>query len=397
MSHASEDDLGWHGHAGVGEDHGRRDDVRSQNLDDAAATAEAGNIVAVARAAYEGLTAAVKWLPPWLLYDARGSVLFERITRVPEYYLTRLETELLEAHAREIVHAFTEQAFTDPSDAPSSAVDSAAPFPAAVHDADTARGVASVIELGAGSAKKSRILLAATSAAPGALTYYPVDVSEQALRSAVRHLARELPALSVAPIRARYPEGLGFVAATPAPRLVLFLGSNIGNYEPDDAVALLTEVRRRLDDGDALVLGADLRKDSSALICAYDDSAGVTAAFTKNVLLRLNRELGADFDLGAFRHVAEWNDALSRIELHLESLRAQTVSIPSLDLDVALSRGERIHVESSHKPSPAAVLELLRNAGFHPQRTWTDARRWYGLTLARVGVGSRSRVTKTKT
>lgn len=356
MSSASGEDLGW------------PEQVDWRTDADAQPEANGGaSIAAVARAVHEGLTADAKWLPPWLLYDARGSALFERITRLPEYYLTRLETSLLETHAATIVRSVSQ-----PSVSPESVVQG------------TAGGLASVIELGAGSAKKTKILLAAIGAAPGALTYYPVDVSEKALRSAVRHLARALPALSVTPIRARYPQGLGFVAGTAAPRLVVFLGSNIGNYEPDEAVALLTDVRHRLQSGDALLLGADLRKDPSVLVRAYDDTAGVTAAFTKNVLVRLNRELGADFDPAAFQHVAEWNDDLSRIDLYLESLRDQAVSIRRLDLILTLRSGERIHVESSHKFSRAAVLELLQRAGVQPQQTWLDARHWYGLTLARV-------------
>jgi uncharacterized SAM-dependent methyltransferase len=167
--------------------------------------------------------------------------------------------------------------------------------------------------------------------------------------------------------------------------LVLFLGSNVGNYDGPAAHQLLSGVRRHLRPGDALLLGADRRKSPAVLVPAYDDAAGVTARFSKNLLLRLNRELGADFAPSLFHHVVRWNARASRIELYLESAADQRVTLPALGATIELRARERLHVESSYKRTDAALRVILGRAGFHPERVWTDARRWFGLTLARVG------------
>jgi dimethylhistidine N-methyltransferase len=307
-------------------------------------------VAAVAADVHEGLLARPKRLPPWLFYDAKGSALFEEITHLPEYYPTRTERAILEDHASEMVEA--------------------------------AGTPASLVELGAGSASKTRVIIAALLARRPDAVYMPVDVSPTALAGAARHLRANFPTLAVTPVVAKYPDELAFLRAAPSPRLVLFLGSNIGNYEPDEGCALLRAIHRRLAPGDSLLLATDLRKDPALLIPAYDDAAGVTARFNKNVLVRLNRELGAEFDLDLFRHVARWNARASRVEMHLESLADQVVPIRALGMTVPLHAGERIHTESSYKYTPRMVKRMLTGAGFTWQRAWTDPRSWFALHLA---------------
>jgi dimethylhistidine N-methyltransferase len=306
---------------------------------------------AVAAAVRAGLTSPRKSLPPWLLYDETGSALFEEITALPEYYLTRTERAILASSADQIV--------------------SAAGLPL------------EVVELGAGSATKTSLLLEALLARQPTALYTPVDVSSMALRLAVAEL-RRFRRLRVRPILARYPDDLVLPERSAERRLVLFLGSNIGNYEPSEARALLAGVCARLEPGDAFLLGADLAKSPRLLRPAYDDAAGVTARFNLNVLARLNRELGAAFALDRFRHVVKWNAAASRMELYLESAVAQTVPIRALSAKIAFARGERIHTESSYKLTRTAIRRLLVDAGFRPEARWYDARGWFGLHLARV-------------
>jgi dimethylhistidine N-methyltransferase len=315
------------------------------------AVLEAATADAVAAAARDGLLGRRKHLPPWLLYDERGSALFDEITRLPEYYLTRTERSILALHAPAIV--------------------SAAGTPL------------EVVELGSGSAAKTDLLLAEVLAWQRHVTYVPVDVSPSALDAAVARL-RRLPRVTVRPLVARYPEELGLLGApNGARRLVLFLGSNIGNYDPRAAQALLAGVARSLRVGDALLLGADLRKARDLLLPAYDDAGGVTARFNLNVLVRLNRELGAEFDVARFRHVALWNTRRSRMELSLESTARQRVIIRALGAAATFARGERIHTESSYKLTTPGIRQLLRGAGFRVEARWQDPRRWFGLTLAR--------------
>jgi dimethylhistidine N-methyltransferase len=307
-----------------------------------------------AREVLAGLTGRPRRLPAHLLYDARGSELFEHITRLPEYYLTRTELRLLEAHAAEVA-----------------ALCGAPP---------------TVVELGAGTATKTRVVLEAVRAArgPGAgpLTFHPLDVSADALALAASRLGGR--GVEVRPLVGRYEDCLPLLRTLPGPRLVLFIGSSVGNLEPAAAVALLSQVREALAPGDALLLGADLRKEPSVLLPAYDDAAGVTAAFEKNVLLRLNRDLGADFEPDAFTYRATWNAEESCVEMGLESRRAQRVRLPALGLELQLQAGERIATERSYKWSRQAQLRLLSRAGLQPERLYSDARRWYALHLARV-------------
>lgn len=302
-----------------------------------------------------GLTARQKKLAPWMFYDRRGSELFEAITELPEYYLTRTEREILAEHADAIVKA-------------------------------TASEKLAIFELGAGTAAKTRLLLEAAVRRQRSVTYYPIDISEFALEQAKTRLAEEVPQVTVEPLVRDYtramgelPEGLSGVATR---RLVLYIGSSIGNFEPAAASALLKRLRRRLKAGDWLLLGVDHLKDRTTLLRAYNDGAGVTAEFNRNVLARINAELGATFRPRLFRHRAMWNDRECRVEMHLESLVAQEVGIPALDLHVAFRRGESIHTENSYKFTPESATGLLERAGFATRRDWTDARRWFGVYLA---------------
>jgi dimethylhistidine N-methyltransferase len=238
----------------------------------------------------------------------------------------------------------------------------------------------SVIELGAGTATKTRMILEALQAQRGRVQFYPVDVSECALDAAAENL-RSLDQVTVEPLVADYTSSMDFVARVPGPRLILYLGSSIGNFEPMQASLLLARLRARLAPGDTLLVGTDLAKDASILLPAYDDAAGVTAAFNRNLLARINRELGADFDLESFTHVAQWNPMASRIEMHLESTRAQQVEIAALRLRVSFEPGETIHTENSYKFTPTMVESILENGGFQHERTWYDPWRWFAMHL----------------
>ncbi|MDR3451873.1 MAG: L-histidine N(alpha)-methyltransferase [Rhodoferax sp.] len=309
----------------------------------------------VAAAVRRGLAASPKSLPPWLFYDEAGSQLFDRITELPEYYLTRTERGIFLQSADAMVACAA------------------------------AGGRLRIAELGAGSADKTRLLLAAAVRRQGAVVYEPLDVSESALEAARARIEHELPQVQVAPRVEDYTLRLD-LDTLPAGerRLVLYIGSSIGNFEPAAALHLLQTVRAALRPGDALLLGVDLVKGEATLLAAYDDAAGVTAAFNRNLLVRLNRELGADFVPEAFAHCAVWNAAASRMEMHLESWAAQTVRLAALDLTVEFAPGERIHTENSYKYQPGQAETLLEQAGFRPDAPWTDAHGWFAVCLGRV-------------
>ena len=294
-----------------------------------------------------------KWLPAWLFYDTAGSQLFSQITELPEYYLTRTERSILAAHAEEIV--------------------------ALAAGGDALR----LVELGAGSADKTRLLLSAAVDRQDTVFYEPVDVSASALEEAQERIEREIPGVLVTPRVEDYTRKFELDAACFGERrLLLYIGSSIGNFEPDEAERLLNDARAALSAGDSMLLGVDLVKSDATLLAAYDDAAGVTAAFNLNLLTRLNREVGADFDLEAFTHRAVWNAAKSRIEMHLESRMRQKVRIPSLDLRISFASGETIHTENSYKYRPGQAEELLAKAGFEPTATWTDEHRRFAECLA---------------
>ncbi|MGW6287892.1 L-histidine N(alpha)-methyltransferase [Streptomyces sp. NPDC055107] len=294
-----------------------------------------------------GLTRHPKTLPPKWFYDARGSELFEEITRLPEYYPTRAEREILQARAEEIA---------------------------------AASGARTVIELGSGSSEKTRHLL---DVLPELHSYVPVDVSESALTGAAESLLAEHPGLSVHALIADFTGGLA-LPGTPGPRLVVFLGGTIGNLLPEERATFLRSVRSLLSPGDALLLGTDLVKDEGTLVAAYDDAAGVTAAFNKNVLNVVNRELGADFPLDDFDHLAVWNPRDRWIEMRLRARRALSVKIRELELVVPFEAGEELRTEVSAKFRREDVGEELAAAGMRLTQWWTDAAGRFALSLATV-------------
>lgn len=310
----------------------------------------------IAAAVRDGLASCPKHLPPWLFYDEAGSRLFEEITEAPEYYLTRSERAILDEHAGAIIaHAAV---------------------------GDRLR----ITELGAGSADKTRALLAAAVRRQGPVVYEPVDVSASALVKAQQRIEREFPDVLVAPQILDYTDGLQI--ELPAPderRLVLYIGSSIGNFEPHEAARLLRQLRASLRPGDALLLGVDLLKSAEMLLAAYDDVGGVTAAFNLNLLVRLNRELGADFDPAAFAHCAMWNRTFSRMEMYLVSRVPQTVRLSALNMTVDFRRSECVHTENSYKYRQGQAETLLTGAGFTPSATWTDRRGWFAVVLAHAG------------
>ncbi|WP_240135725.1 L-histidine N(alpha)-methyltransferase [Streptomyces sp. MUM 178J] len=295
-----------------------------------------------------GLTTTPKTLPPKWFYDARGSELFEEITRLPEYYPTRAEREILHSRATEI---------------------------AAATQART------LVELGSGSSEKTRLLLDALT---GLHTYVPVDVSESALHGAGHALLAERPGLHVHALIADFTRGLTLPDA-PGPRLVAFLGGTIGNLLPEERAVFLRSVRALMSPGDALLLGADLVKEESVLVRAYDDDAGVTAAFNKNVLAVLARELDADVDPDDFDHVALWDPGNEWIEMRLRARSALTVKIRELDLAVPFEEGEELRTEVSAKFRREGLGAELETAGLELTGWWTDAAERFSLSLATVG------------
>jgi len=309
--------------------------------------------------ALAGLTATPKSLPPKWFYDAQGSALFEKITELPEYYPTRAERAILRAVAPEIA-ALT--------------------------------GATTLVELGSGSSEKTRLLLSALRDAGTLRGYVPVDVSESALVAAGDALTAEYPGLAVHAVVADFEKYLGVPSdagnGTTAgddndgPRLVAFLGSTIGNMVPAERAVFLRRVRAQLRPGDAFLLGTDLVKDPAVLVAAYDDSAGVTAAFNKNVLAVLNAELGADFDLDAFDHVAVWDPEREWIEMRLRAASAQTVLVAGLGLTVEFAAGEEMRTEVSAKFREAGVRTELAAAGLAVRSWWTDPGGQFGLSLA---------------
>jgi L-histidine Nalpha-methyltransferase len=212
--------------------------------------------------------------------------------------------------------------------------------------------------------------------------YYPIDISASALDEARRNIGARAPQVRVEARVADYTQDMSAIPAGKGRRLVLYIGSSIGNFEPGEATGLLRSLRRRLAPGDLLLLGLDHRKERSLLLRAYNDAAGVTAEFNRNVLVRVNRELGGGFRPGLFRHRAVWNERESRIEMHLESLIAQTVPIRDLGLTVDFRRGESIHTENSYKFTPETAARLLERGGFAVRQSWTDEKRWFGVYLA---------------
>ena len=295
----------------------------------------------------ESLTRTPRELSPKYFYDERGSRLFEEITRLPEYYLTRAEREILTANADEIIDA---------------------------------SGARTLVELGAGSAEKTRVLLRAMRRRQGLVTYVPIDVSEEFLAQTRDALEREDDCLLVIPVVADISVDVAIPRAVARPVLFAFLGSTIGNFEWPDAIDLLRRARRQMGPRDRLLLGTDLRKDPAVLNAAYNDRAGVTAEFNRNMLRALNAELGADFVPERFAHRAFYNEAESRIEMHLVSIGQQTVTVPGLPR-IVLADGESIRTELSHKYDRVAVSDLAEAADLRIASWLTDSEGRFALSL----------------
>jgi L-histidine N-alpha-methyltransferase len=295
-----------------------------------------------------GLTATPKRLPPKYFYDGRGSELFEEITRLPEYYQTRAERSILAARAGDI--AGQTRART-------------------------------LVELGSGSSEKTHLLLRALREVGSLTGYVPVDVSADAIEQALPGLAAAYPDLEVHGIVADFERHLEHLPAV-GPRLVAFLGGTIGNFEPGQRGRFLAALGATLRPGDALLLGTDLVKDPCRLVRAYDDAAGVTAAFNRNVLAVVNRELGADFDVAAFEHVAVWDAEREWIEMRLRATRRQRVDVAALSLQVGFADGEELRTEISAKFREDGVARELTEAGLRPAQWWTDEPGDFALSLA---------------
>jgi L-histidine N-alpha-methyltransferase len=297
-----------------------------------------------------GLGSDPKWLPPKWLYDARGSELFEEITRLPEYYPTPAERAILEARREELARRTAAR---------------------------------SLVELGSGSSEKTRLLLSALRDHGTLEEFVPLDVSESALREAVKAIVTDYRGLRVHGVVGDFTEPLeGLPGASP--RLVAFLGGTIGNLLPGERHQFLTGVRDVLGEGEWLLLGTDLVKDPETLVRAYDDPTGVTAAFNRNVLRVLNRELGAEFPIEDFHHVAVWDPDQEWVEMRLRATRAMRVAVPAIDLVVDLSEGEEIRTEVSAKFRREGVEHELKKAGFDLDRWWTDEDGRFAVSLARA-------------
>jgi dimethylhistidine N-methyltransferase len=296
------------------------------------------------------LTQQQKAIPCKYLYDPAGLDLFEQICEVPEYYLTRTETAILQHQASPIL--------------------------------DLCPAELVLVELGSGSARKTRFLIEPCLTRQEDLTYCAIDIAPDALEAAGQALRRDYPGLRFVGLAGEFADGLAYLAEQDGgPRLVLFLGSTIGNFAPAELDAFFTMLRGALRPQDRFLLGFDLLKDSAILERAYDDAQGVTALFNLNLLARLNREYGARFDLTAFAHRAVFNSRLGRIEMHLVSERRQKVAIRGLGLELSFRAGETIHTENCYKHSRAAMQALLQQHGFTIRSTFTDARQWFCLFL----------------
>lgn len=295
-----------------------------------------------------GLTAQPKWLPPKWFYDARGSELFEKITELPEYYPTRTERALLERVVGEVARI---------------------------------AGAEVLVELGAGSAAKTRLLLNALTAAGPLKSYVPQDVSVAALRMAAEEVAAEFPGLGVHGVVSDFTATLDNLPGG-GRRMVAFLGGTIGNLIPAERAEFLAGIRDVLEPGEQLLLGAGLVIDPAVLVPAYDDAAGVTAEFNRNVLHVLNARLGADFVPEKFAHVALWDAENEWIEMRLEATEAMTVRVPELDLTVDFAKGEQLRTEISAKFRPEVLDSELDAAGFGTEHIWTDPDQRFALVLA---------------
>lgn len=296
-----------------------------------------------------GLGAAAKWLPCKYFCDARGSELFERICATPEYYPTRTERAILAAHAGEIAEA---------------------------------TGPVEIVELGSGAAVKTRLLLEAYSARAPEVCFVPIDISGDMLAESARGLIASYDDLTIRGIAGTYEAALACLHPAPGGRrMFMFLGSTIGNFADDERARFLARIHDAMQPDDYFLLGFDRIKDEKILHAAYNDAEGVTAAFNRNILAHLNARHHGDFRPAHFRHVAFWNAGRARIEMHLESTRAQTARLKDLDVSAAFAGGERIHTEISRKFDAASLVAEMKTIGFGARATWSDRRDWFSLML----------------
>lgn len=307
-----------------------------------------------------GLNSEPKTLLPKYFYDELGSRLFEAICFLPEYYVTRDESEIIRGNIDQIID-----------------------------ESKVARkSSVNLIELGSGSSDKTRHFIEALLGREAALRYIPIDVSESSLDRSSKELIQAYPNLKIAAYATDYFTGLGELAKNKASRqqtaertIALFLGSSIGNLNADESRALLLAMREVLQPDDSFVIGADLKKGNDILLPAYNDALGVTAAFNLNLLTRINREFDGDFDLSKFEHRAIYNEELGRIEMHLFSREAQIVKLKALDLEVRFAKGESVHTENSYKFEIEALSDLASETSFHLTKTWFDSRRRFSVNL----------------
>lgn len=300
----------------------------------------------------KGLTNHPKYLSPRYFYDDRGSELFEQICELPEYYLTRTETVILQHCAEEIANI---------------------------------TGACELIELGSGSSTKTRILLDAYQHKGYPLRYLPIDVSAGILEASARQLLVDYPSLQVHALAGTYEQALGQLQQSELPnRMIGFIGSTLGNLNPQECDDFLCQITAALQLGEYFLLGVDLQKPKDILEAAYNDSAGVTAAFNLNILNHLNRRFDGNFDLNKFEHWAFYNETKHQIEMHLRSLESQTVELRSLNLKISFEKGESINTEISRKFDINGIQELLKSKGFLPQKVWTDENQWFGLILSKL-------------
>lgn len=297
-----------------------------------------------------GLSSQPKRLSPKYFYDEIGSLLFDAICLLPEYYLTRAENEIIERYAKEIVNSV--------------------------------EGHVTLLEMGSGSASKTKLIVEALLENQERLLFIPVDISASALESSSRILLQSFPRLRIEAYAAEYFDALSALTRNPRERtLALFLGSNISNFGREEAPKFLRALRGVLQPGDALLLGADLKKDARILEPAYDDALGLTAAFNLNLLARVNRELDGNFDLRTFKHHAFYNEEIGRVEIHIESTHSQTITIGVLDMTVPFAAGERIHTENSYKYDLEGIAQLAADTGFARTHTWLDSQKRFSSNL----------------
>ncbi len=305
---------------------------------------------AFARDVDRGLSAAQKHIPCVYFYDYPGSQIFERICRLPEYYLTRAETEILQANSGEICSSLPENVL--------------------------------LVELGSGSCFKTQVIIAELLKHQAHVAYSPIDISKQMLEESSNSLQERFDSLEVVPVVAEYTEGLHQLRTRPEQaKLILWLGSSIGNFTHAEATRFLEKIVKVLSAQDQFLIGFDLQKDRRTLEEAYNDSQGVTAEFNRNLLSRINRELGGKFDLSRFEHSAVYNEEHSRIEMYLISTCEQEAYIARLDRAYRFHKDERIHTENSTKYALDAIQEMADQAGLQICRQWFDSRRYFSLTL----------------